>query len=203
MKKPSVSRGRTLAHLHQMLAATAAVGCSRADVQTVTLTPLPTVPASATDGTVSPAPLPPTASAALSSPPPSAPTAIPSGYLVVDMLPAPARCLGLASATKASARFHASASGPVLEIVVTLPSTGNLAGSKWDGTASAWSGQVQSSSFHGPVATVRVKPAAATTSLGVSLGVSCGAAGSGAIAVTATFAGPAAGTSASLTLQDY
>ncbi len=202
MKKPSVSRGRTLAHMHQMLAATAAVGCSRADVQTVTLTPLPTVPASATEGTVSPAPLPPTASATVASPP-TAPTAIPSGYLVVDMLPAPARCLGLASATKASARFHASSAGPVLEIVVTLPSTGNLSGSKWDGTASAWSGQAQSSSFHGPVATVRVKPATGTTSLGISLGVSCGAAGSGAIAVTATFAGPAAGTSASLTLQDY
>ena len=200
MKRPSVSRGRTLAHMHQMLAATAAVGCSRADVQTVTLTPLPTVPASATDGTASPAPLPPTATVA--SPPPTAPTSVPSGYLVVDMLPAPARCLGLASATKATARFHASATGPVLEIGVTLPSSGKLAGSKWDGTASPWSGQVQSSSFHGPVATVRVKPAAATTSsLGVSLGVSCGAAGTGAIAVTATFAAP--GASASLTLQDY
>ncbi|HEY1958053.1 MAG TPA: hypothetical protein VGH28_20670 [Polyangiaceae bacterium] len=193
----SGARGRTMAHMHRMLAATAAVGCSRADVQSVTLTPLPTVPASTTD--TAPAPLPPVASATFSAQPPPAPPPDPSGYLVVDMLPAPARCLGLANAASSSARMIAGASGSELEIVVTLPSHGRLAGSKFNGNASPWAGQVVRSTFTrgGTVATVRMKAATGVTTLGVSLGVTCGSAGTGSLVATATLA------NAKVALTDY
>ena len=198
----SRARGRTMAHMHHMLAATAAVGCSRAEgTQSVTLTPLPTVPASATD-TTSPPPLPPVASATFSAPPappPSPPD--PSGYLVVDMLPAPARCLGLASAARSSARMNMTSAGPVLDLVVTLPAHGSRGGSKFTGTATTWGGgQVVSSSFSGggTVANVRVKPASAgVTNLDVALGVSCGAAGNGTLVAAVIFA------NATVTLTDY
>ena len=204
----SSARGRTMAHMNKMLAASAAaVGCTRAsDVQTVTITPLPTAPASAAD-TATAAPLPPVASAtftATSEPPPNPPPN-PSGYMVVDMLPAPAHCLGVANASKATAKVHPLAGGGVvLELVVELPTGAAFAGTKFSGSYSAWSGQIVSGAFshQSKVATVRVQPTSGT--LGVSLGVACGARGPGTLSVTATFPStPAVGSTPSIAMQDY
>jgi hypothetical protein len=196
-----------MAHMHHMLAATtAALGCSRtAGVQTVTITPLPTVPATTADSPPPPPP-PPTATATVvADPPPPQPD--PSGYLVVDMLPAPARCLGLAAAARVTGSFHRAGGAVVLDLVVTLPGSGKLAGTTFTGTASAWSGRVVSARYQhrGAVAVVRIEPApSAAGSVGVSFGVHCGAAGNGSLGVTASFSGaPADGLIPSLSLQDY
>jgi hypothetical protein len=214
---PSSARNRTVAHMHHMIAATtattAALGCTRAsDVQTVTIQPepLPTVPASVSAEPAPPRPDP-TVSATVAQPdvpdPPPNPPPNPTGYLVVDMLPAPARCMGVAGATTAHAVAHRGGHGIVLELVVTLPTKGALSGVRFNGTASAWSSKVVGKTFrsHSTVAVVVVQLASGTvTSLGVTLGVDCGGRGTGSLAVTATFpTAPTHGSVPQLALQDY
>jgi len=201
----SSARHKTVAHMHRMLAATTALGCSRAaDVNSVTITPLPTVPAPSDSPTPPPPPtVTPTVTplATVTAPPD------PSGYLVVDMMPAPARCLGLAGATHVTGQFTKASGALVLQVVVTLPSSGKLAGTKFDGTSSAWSGQVITTNFrnHNTMVVARLKPASTTSgTMGMTLGVACGAAGNGTLGVTAIFNGtPVDGMIPALSLQDY
>jgi hypothetical protein len=196
------ARGSTLAHMHQMLATATAVAtassCSRPDLQqTVTLTPLPTVPASI-DTTPVPRPPAPTANATFTAQPPSPPDT--AGYLVVDMLPAPARCLGIAPNAKSSGKFRRDAGTLVIDLVVTLTTSGaTFTGA----AATAWSAQVVSTHIlnNSTVASVRVQPTGAN--LGVSLAVSCPQ-GTGTLAVDVSYTGTAAeGTPVSLALHDY
>ncbi len=206
------ARARTVAHMQQMLATATAVAagasCARPDTQTVTITPLPTVPISA-DPTAAPPPPQPTASATLGNqPPPAPPPPDPSGYLVVDMLPAPARCLGVAAASKASGKFHRDASGMVLDVTVTLPKSG-AAKSTFNGSApSAWPGQLVSSSFDPTktVASLRLRPGPASggsASAGVQLSIACGG-GGGTLEVVASFpASPTESTTPTFSMHDY
>jgi hypothetical protein len=188
--KSTSARSRTVAHMQQLLATATAVACTRPDTQTVTITPLPTVPVSADPNAPPP---PPTASATFNAPPPSPTPPDPSGYLVVDMLPAPARCLGVAASSKAAGKFRRDASGVVLDLIVTLPQSG-AAQSTFTGVAGAWPGQVVSSSFNGAksVANVRLRPgpgASSAASAGVQLSITC-AGGAGTLNVVATFPSP-------------
>ncbi len=204
--KRTPARARTVAHMQQLLAtATAAVACTKPDTQTVTITPLPTVPAS-TDPNASPPPPPtPIASATFNPPPSPPPPPDPSGYLVVDMLPAPARCLGVAASSKASGRFRRDGSNLVLDVTVTLPKTG-AAQSTFTGVAGAWPGQVVSSSFDGSktIAHVRLSPGtSASTGAGVQLSITC-AGGAGTLNVSASFASPPnESTTPTFSLHDY
>ncbi len=209
MAKTSNARGSTVAHMHHMLATATAVAtvsnCSRTDVQgTVTITPLPTVPAS-TDPSAPPPP--PTASATFTaqhpSPPPPPPD--PSGYLVVDMLPAPARCMGISSSATASASFHRDgAAGLVIDLVVKLPSNTPLNALFTGAAATAWAGQIMSSTFRSNATTaiVRIRPSGST--LGISLPVSCGSQGVGTLGVNITYVPLATqSTPLSLSMHDY
>ncbi len=207
----SSARNRTVGHMNRLIAATAAASaCTRPDVQTVTITPLPTVPAS-TDTTAPPPPSP-TASATLTQPPEPPPPPDPSGYLVVDMLPAPARCLGVAGASKVTAKFHRDGGHMVFDLVVSLPTSGAAAGTKFIGSGanSAWSATIVSSSIRSSntVANVRLQPttsgSASIASMGVQLDVSCGARGNGVITVNVNYASPPTeSTVATVTLHDY
>ncbi len=206
--------------MHQMLAtatATAVASCTQPEVQqTVTITPLPTTSTTDTSTAVAPPPPPTTSAIATASatanatslpPTPPNPTA---GYLVVDMLPAPARCLGVATSTKTTARFRRDGSGIVLDIAVTLPATTSLGAISFTGTAATvWGGTIVTSTVqpHTHVASARVRPLAAASgnvSIGVTFEVSCGSAGVGQLAVTSTFTAPATeSTTAHVLVHDY
>ncbi|HEY2369602.1 MAG TPA: hypothetical protein VGH87_24555 [Polyangiaceae bacterium] len=198
--------------MNRLLAATAAASaCSRPDTQSVTIAPLPTVPAT-TDTTTAPPPPPPTASATFTQPPQPPPPPDPSGYLVVDMLPAPARCLGVASASKTSAKFTRNGGSVVLDVIITLPTSGAAAGTKFTnaGASSAWSATIVASTFasSNTVAHVTLQPttsgSVASASMGVQLQVSCGSRGNGTLGVNITYANPPSpGTVATVSLHDY
>jgi len=165
----------------------------------VTITPLPTVPGTNTPPP-SPRPVPtPTDTAETPDIKPD-----PSGYLVVDMLPAPARCMGVASSAKSKASFHRDGTGLVIDLVVTLATGGTQSATFTGASATAWSAQGVSSTFRSgsTIALVRIRPSG--TSLGVSLAVSCGAAGVGTLAVNVSYTAPASeSTPVSLSLHDY
>lgn len=206
----TAARSRTVAHMQRLVAtataAASAASCTReADVKTVTITPLPTVTPSDTNTSALP---PPTASATLNVPPPPVPPPDPSGYLVVDMLPAPARCLGVAASSQATGKFHRDSSGIVLDLVVTIPSSAHATFT--GATPTAWSGAIVSSSFraNNSVAVVRARPSALVpgqvAAIGVQLPVSCGAAGTGTLAVNASYTAPAVdGSMPTFSLHDY
>jgi hypothetical protein len=210
----SSARQRTVSHMNKMLTATAVAGagasCTRAaDVQTVTITPLPTVPQTA-DPTPPPPPL--TASATFTAaPPPPPPPPDPSGYLVVDMLPAPARCLGVAAGSKITGKFHRDGGSMVLDLVVSLPTTGTASGTKFLASqTNAWSATVVSSSLraNNTIANVRLQPtttgSGSMATMGVQLGVSCGSRGSGTLGVNVTYSNPPTeSTTPTLSLHDY
>ena len=196
----STARRRTVAHMNKMLATATAVACSRPDVQTVTITPLPNTPAS-TDAT--PPPPPPTQTTShLTPPPPPTDTA---GYLVVDMLPAPARCLGVANAARATAKFKRESGALLLDVSLSLPSLNGVGQVTFTGTPpSAWSAQVVSSTARsgGTTGAARLKPNGSNA--GVSFEISCGAQGIGTLAVDVTFASPPTEqTPVTLNLHDY
>ncbi len=208
----TAARSRTVAHMQRLVAtataAASAASCTReADVKTVTITPLPTV--TPTDTDIAAPPPPPTASATLNVPPPPVPPPDPSGYLVVDMLPAPARCLGVAASAQASGKFHRDSSGIVLDLVVTIPSSAPGGATFTGATPTAWSGSIVSSSYrsHNSVAVVRARPTAASpgqAAFGVQIPVSCGAAGTGTMAVNISYTAPAVdGSMPTFSLHDY
>lgn len=205
-------RGRTITHMQRLIATAAAIplaSCTKADTQGTQTVTIPQSSASATasagtasttEGSLLP---PPTATAtakATATAPPD------MGYAVVDPMPAPARCMGLAAASKSSAVFKHDASGMLLEVSVTLPSTGpQWAGSVFDASnkPSPWSGTLVSSTIVGHTAVARIKPSAGVTNLGVSFPISC-TAGSGSVSVTATFSDPpTTATKVTLAMHDY
>ena len=203
-------RARTVAHMQRLLATAAAIplaDCTRADTQGSQTVTIPvssaTAPASttaSTQGTLLP---PPTATVTATAT--ATATAPDMGYAVVDPMPAPARCLGLAAASKATASFKHSAGEWVLDIAVTLPT-----GGAWTGTAfvtgstiSPWSGSIvtQNVASHSAKATLKLSPG--STTAGLTIPVSC-AAGTGSIAITASFTGtPSASTKVTLSKNDY
>lgn len=215
-------RGRTVAHMRRMLA-TAAVPCSAAgaamvvaaagctrEASTATVT-IPTASNAPTAGPTST--LPPLHSATAAATATAAPTATPDvGYAVVDPMPAPARCLGLAPASKAAAVLKRDgASGHVVEVSLALATTGSWRGSAFDTSSppSAWGGQLLSTSFSGASVVVRIRPAvpagatSTSVSVGISFAISCSA-GNGSVSVTATVPVPLKdGAKLTLNVADY
>ncbi len=208
-KRPDV-RGRTVAHMQRLLAVSCAgaavplASCTRSDTQSTQTVTIPAASTSvAAQGTTQGSLLPPPT--ATVTPPPTATTPTDMQYMVVDPMPTPARCMGLAAATSANATFKHDAGGVFLDLKVSLPT-----GSAWAGTTfasgtppSPWSGTVASSSVTSTTATARIRPSAGVTSLGVSFTVMCPA-GQGSIAITASFSGtPTDGTKVTLQKTDY
>ena len=206
-------RSRTVAHMQRLLATAAAIplaGCTRADTQgsqTVTIpvsSATTTATATATDSNVHGSLLPPPTATATATATPTA-TAPDMGYAVVDPMPAPARCMGLAAASKATAAFKRHGADWALEITLTLPTN-----AAWTGTAfppgatlSPWSGTLVSSNLTSHTAKAVLRVAPGSSSAGLTFPVTC-AAGSGSVALTATFSGaPSASTKVSLSQVDY
>jgi hypothetical protein len=195
------ARQRTLHHMRRMVATATAVGtaaaCSKPDAtqgpQTVSL-PSATTPTAST-----PPPPPPSVTATVSA----APTVDPPpehGYMVVDMLPAPARCAGIAAATTTSTTYvTGKGGGVVLRVTVHLGG-----GATWTGMVpSAWGGILQSHSANAAkdVVDLYVKPQA--VQIGLSIPITCSK-GPGTISVAVT--GPAApkpGDATTVTIDDY
>src|SRR5262245_33407047 len=128
--RPGGARQRTVAHMQRMAQAAAAVAsasCSREPTNTQTVVIPPTTSTStATTTAVATAPTVTATATATPTAPPTV-TAPPTGYAVVDPMPAPARCAGLARTTKTIAAWKKDATGTFLEITVTLPTGGTFA----------------------------------------------------------------------------
>jgi hypothetical protein len=201
-------RSRTLTHMQRLLATAAAMplagACTKTDTQGTQTVTLPSSSTSASaQGTVEGSLLPPPKETATAKPTATAPD---MGYAVVDPMPAPARCMGLANATTTTAVFKKDAGGLYLEITATLPTA-----QAWQGTMftpsqspSAWSGTVISSQITSNKATLKIRPSTpGTQNLGVSLSISC-AAGSGSLSFSAMFpASPTETTKPTLQKNDY
>ncbi len=204
------ARARTAAHMRKMMVtAMAAAGCAReASPSTVTIPTASNAPTTGQTGSLPPLH---SATAGASAKPPDDEPRSDIGYAVVDPMPAPARCMGLAAASKAKAALKADAGGAVLEVTLTLATTGAWQGTVFDttrGSTSAWGGQLVSKTFKGSTATVTVKPTIPASSqsthlIGVSFPISC-AAGNGNVTVTAAMPMPIhAGATTTVTLTDY
>jgi hypothetical protein len=200
-------RGRTLMHMQRLLATAAAMplagACTKTDTQGTQTVTLPSSSASATtQGTVEGSLLPPPKETATAKPTATAPD---MGYAVVDPMPAPALCRGLATATTTTAVFKKDATGVYLEISATLPT-----GTTWTGTTfvpgqspSPWSGTVMSSQISSNKATIKMRPTTGSTNIGVQLSITCSA-GGGSIAFNATFpASPTETTKPTIAKYDY
>lgn len=200
MARSRDARQRTLMHMHRMVATAVgtAAACTKPDAtqgpQTVT------IPSATTSATTT-APPPPSTASTASTPPPPPPTAPTGhGYLVVDMLPAPALCAGIASATTTSTTYQiGKGGGVVLRVTVHLGG-----GAAWSGVIpSAWGGILQSYTTNASkdVIDLFVKPQA--TQVGLSIPITCPK-GPGTISVSVT--GPAApkpGDTTTVSIYDY
>ncbi len=182
-------------------AAATSASCARSDdVKTVTITPL-----AAPSTTVAQVPLNPTASATFTAPdPPPPPPPDPSGYLVVDMLPAPARCLGVANAAHITAKFRRIAGVLGVEVDIVLG-----AGTTFVATPPTLAfATLLSSSFRSnqTVAVARAQPSLHMPGPGAvtfNFDVDCGGA-QGMLVVNLTYAGPPVdGTVPKIALHDY
>lgn len=200
MARSRDARQRTLMHMHRMVATAVgtAAACTKPDAtqgpQTVTLPS-----ATATTSTTAPPPPPTTASTA-STPPPQPTATSGHGYLVVDMLPAPALCAGIAASTTTSTTYQIGKGGAVvLRITVHLGG-----GATWSGVIpSAWGGILQSYTTNSSkdVVDLFVKPQAAQ--VGLSIPITCPK-GPGTISVSVV--GPAApkpGDTTTVNIYDY
>lgn len=194
-------RQRTLMHMHRMVATATAVGtaaaCTKPDAtQGPQVVTIPSSTASATAVVTTPPP--PTTSAPTPPPPPTGPPD--HGYLVVDMLPAPALCAGIASSTTASTTYQiGKGGGVVLRVTVHLGG-----GATWSGLApSAWGSVLQSHSTNAAkdVIDLFVKPQAAQ--IGLSIPITCPK-GPGTISVSVTGPPvPKPGDTTTVSIYDY
>ena len=203
-------RNQTLSHMQRLLATAAAiplVSCTRTDTQGTQTVTIPAASTSATAQDTSAA----TQGSLLPPPTNTAPTAKPTvtapdmGYAVVDPMPAPARCMGLAAASKASATFKKQGGTLVLEFAFTLPASN----ATWNGTTfqagqkgSSWAGTMVSSRVTGSTMVVTVNVSPGSTSSGVSIPIDC-AAGLGSVGINASFTSVAENAKVTLTMHDY
>jgi len=202
-------RDRTLAHLQHLVTASALVSCSREAApvkQDPSSAPPPPPPPATSSAPVAMdpppvAPLPtPTASITVAKPKPTATSN--HGYLVVDMLPAPARCMAVAKSASVHGGFEPDASGVKLRFFVTIKTPGVTFAST---TSTAIGGALISSNFPNPTtADIEVRPTATGHLTGAQLALSCGSYGTATLVVNGTFTGaPAVGRPVTLTMTDY
>jgi hypothetical protein len=166
-------RSRTLARMERLLslAATGAAigGCSSGATPVQPIVEIPPAGSGSplvVAGTSSTPP--PIKSAATAEPIPDPPI----GYAVVDPLPPPAVCAGVASTVQATATWRQDKGGMVIEIALGRP--GFLGSSYVQGNApSAYGGKVVHTKLAADSVLVRVEPAAGATSIGLNVAVQC------------------------------
>ncbi len=166
-------RSRTLAKMERLLslAATSAAigGCSNGATPTPPIVDIPPVgsagPSIVAGTNTAP---PPVKTVATMEPRPDPPI----GYAVVDPLPPPAVCAGVAPTVKATATWKQDASGLVVEIALGKP---GFAGSSYvvGSPPTAYGGKIIHTKAAADSMLVRVAPSAGTTSIGLSVAVQC------------------------------
>ncbi|MGZ3417497.1 MAG: hypothetical protein ACXVEF_27370 [Polyangiales bacterium] len=193
-------RARTVAHMKRLLgvaAASAALGCSKED-PLIVKTP---------DDVVKKKPDPPP-----DPPPPPKPSttqsaSIDPGYMVVDMLPAPAVCDGASTSIKASAQWDATASEIQLklgapskpDVHVTYPSGPAASGAS---APSVSGGTIVSIAVVGGGANVRLKKNPGSTAIFVTFPLACKAGSEHLSVYLDVTKAPAAGATIPVTLSD-
>lgn len=190
------ARGRTLGHMKRLVATASALGAASACDKTEGTTSVvsTTAPSSTTTSPLSTA----TATAPASTTATIKPILPPTGYAVVDPMPMPARCMGTAAASKATATYVKQGADLVLKISVKLGD-----GATWTGSeiGSTFGGKLLNVTTNGTKTTVDVFMPAAP-SAGVSIPVRCGAL-TGSLFVDATPPpNPKAGDTATTSLYD-
>jgi hypothetical protein len=205
----TTARDRTLVHLQHLVTAGALVSCSRDTApvkQDPSAAPPPPPPPATSSAPVAVdpppvAPLPSAAPSATIKPTPKPTATSNAGYLVVDMLPAPARCMAVAKSATITGGFEPDPSGVKIRFVVTLKTPGVSFAST---TPQAIGSTLLSSSFpNWSTAEIEIRPTGARLA-GAQLMLSCGSYGSATLVVHATFSGPPAlGRPVTLTMTDY
>jgi len=206
----TTARDRTLVHLQHLVTAGALASCTRdagpAAKQDPSATPPPPPPAtSSAPVAMSPppeAPLPSAAPSATIKPTPKPTATSNAGYLVVDMLPTPARCLAVAKSATITGGFLADPGGTKIRFVVTLKTPSVAFASL---TPSTISSTLLSSSFpNSTTAEIELRPNAGAHLAGAQIALTCGAYGSATLVVHATFTGsPTVSHPVTLTMTDY
>ncbi len=171
-------RQRTVGHMHKMIAAAGALAsCTRPVTQpdnTMTI-PAPSAPSASTSVTTTVTPPMPSLTASVTPPivpPVPTPTAPATGYMVVDMLPSPARCYGAAASMTAVAVWKQDATGFYAEVVITHAGATNT--TLLPKSVNVWGGALMSAGGTPAQVTLRVRPNPGNTSFGASLDVMCG-----------------------------
>ncbi len=181
-------RARTMGHMHKMMAAAGAVaGCSRAITQgdnTITIPPATSASTSPSTATIPSAPS--TIVATPTAPVPTVPSGPATGYMVVDMLPSPARCYGVGASVKATAVWRQDTTGLYAELTLngTVP-----ANAFQPNAVSVWGGAVMSTGGTAQTVLIKVRPSPGNTSFGASVDVACSGT-TGAVVATVQLTGP-------------
>lgn len=195
---PGSPRQRTLEHMRRLLAvsvaATAALGCSKEDQPAIR----PEDPSKMKKA--NPEPEPTTVTTTSPSVTSTVPTTSPTPtYAVVDPLPPPAACPGLAASIKASAAWKSVDGGAFLELKLPKPGRADAKYGKTPTTTPVYGGKLLSISASGGGVTVQVVPDAGSKDVYVYIEAECST-GTERVYASMSFTGP--GSPISVVLSD-
>lgn len=193
----SSPRARTVAHMQRLLATAAALGVTTGaaalEIGCGKTTKVPGEEGDGKDGKT--------------TPPKPTDTANTSGYAVVDPMPPPAHCAGVAKLVRATAKFAKQANGDI-HLEVRFPNPVGRDDFKYNGkAATSYGGAVVSSAQKPDAVTVIIKPDANATNATITVKGNCNA-GPSSVMAQVTWTPPARGgaitekTSATISLDD-
>jgi hypothetical protein len=193
----SSPRTRTTERLAALMAIAAASACSREDPVSIRpedpskIKPKPNTNPDPTTTTTT------TASATPTVTPTSVPT--PPSYMVVDPLPPPAMCAGLAATIKATAAWKTGATGSFLELKLDKPGMSGAKYGKTPTTTPVYGGKLLSIAPAGDGVVVQVVPDAGSKFIYVYISAACP---SGTERVYAEMSFTGTGSAVKVTLSD-
>lgn len=160
-------RGRTIAHMQRLLATATAAATAAASVAAVAGTGAAVAACGKTTKR-------PDESKGKSSGNPGEPPPPPTGYAVVDPMPPPAHCAGVAKMVRATAKFVKAGNDVVL--VAHFPKPVGRSDYTYSGTAaSVYGGEVLSTDAKPDAVTVTVKPEAGVRNVNITVKGNCDA----------------------------
>jgi len=195
---PGSPRQRTVEHMRRLLtasvAATAVLGCSKEDQVAIR----PEDPSKMKKSKADPEPTTTTTTSptVTSTTPTTSPTPT---YAVVDPLPPPAACAGLASTIKATASWKSADGGSFLELKLPKPGRADAKYGKTPTTTPVYGGKLLSIVEAGGAVTVQVVPDAGSKDVYVYIEASCS---TGTERVYASMAFTSVGAPISVVLSD-
>jgi len=185
----SSPRARTMAHMQRLVATAAALGAT---------TGLAAVDLGCGKTTKVPGDNEPDGKGGTPKPPDTGNT---SGYAVVDPMPPPAHCAGVAQLVRATAKFVKA--GTEVQLEVRFPNPVGRDDFKYSGTAAtSYGGKVVTTAQKPDAVTVTIKPDATATNATITVKGNCNA-GPSSVMANVTWTGPITEkTSATITLND-